>query len=114
MKRQRLRRRNGLLPGTDVFPDDAYGTKFKSGSFDLLFSEGILEHFRDPQPLITDGKLIAVAGNLLRNNVREYAYPLHFFESSFASRGFVQRAVRQTPLHEFWILLYERQSSKRI
>jgi SAM-dependent methyltransferase len=44
----------GFRLGKDVFQMDCRKTDFKSGSFDLVFSEGMLEHFQDFSPFVKE------------------------------------------------------------
>lgn len=125
----RICRKNGLRINTDIFLANALHTNYKTKSFDVVFSEGLIEHFTDPAPIIREmarvarryilfiqpnhyslyGKFIAVVGNKIRNNVREYPYPLSFFESAFKQMNFRLKAKAYTPLREFFILLFERE-----
>ena len=119
---------NGLKIKKDVFLADAKKTGFKNKEFDLVFSEGLLEHFLNPEPLIKEmvriskryilliqpnydslfGLVIAFWGYLLRNNVKEYSYPKKYFVKRFNNHNFLLRAEKYTPLREFFILLFEK------
>jgi ubiquinone/menaquinone biosynthesis C-methylase UbiE len=44
----------GFEEGKDVFLMDANKTKFSNDQFDLVFSDGLLEHFQDPTSLIRE------------------------------------------------------------
>lgn len=119
---------NGLKVGKDVFLDEATRTKFKDGQFDLVFSEGLLEHFIDPTLLIAEmariskryilliqpnhqslyGKLIAIVGNKLRNNVKEYSFSKDYFRKKFEGLGSLLKVQKYTLFGEFFILLFEK------
>lgn len=123
-------RKKGLKIGTDIFLCDAKKTKFKNNEFGLVFSEGLLEHFKNPLPIIKEmariskkyviliqpnhysifGLAIAVLGHLIRNNVREYSFSKKYFVKQFANFGFYLKAEKQTPLNEFFVLLFEAES----
>jgi SAM-dependent methyltransferase len=125
----RICQKNGLRMNTDIFLADAEHIKYKDKLFDVVFSEGLVEHFTDPMPVIHEiarlsrryilliqpnhyslyGRFIAVVGHMLRNNVREYPYPLSFFKSTFRQLNFRLKAKSYTPLREFFILLFERE-----
>jgi len=49
----------GLALPVDIVGGDTFRLPFKDGSFDIVFHQGLLEHFREP-----------AAGNLLKENVR--------------------------------------------
>lgn len=45
---------------------DARNMPFREGVFDLVFHQGLMEHFRDPMPLLTDNaRVLRVGGHLL-------------------------------------------------
>ncbi|HEY2955305.1 MAG TPA: class I SAM-dependent methyltransferase [Candidatus Eisenbacteria bacterium] len=41
---------------------DALAMPFREGTFDVVFHQGLLEHFRDPRPLLREGARIAKRG----------------------------------------------------
>lgn len=54
---------DGLGVQADIRCEDAMQTSFESGSFDLVFSCGLVEHFEDPSPIITAHlKMLAPGG----------------------------------------------------
>lgn len=124
-------RGKGLRLGKDIFKREAAKTGFREKEFSLVFSEGLLEHFKKPEEIIWEmarisnryiliiqpnhyslyGLAIAVLGNLLRNNMREYSFPKKYFIREFEKTGFILKRQRYTPLREFFILLFERKDN---
>jgi len=120
--------KNGLKIGKDVFLVEATKTNFIDREFELVFSEGLLEHFKDPSLAIKEicriskkyilliqpnhyslyGLAISVLGYFLRNNIREYSFSKNYFIQRFKNLGFVLKLEKYTPLGEFFILLFER------
>lgn len=120
--------KKGLKEGRDVFLDEASGTKFKNNSLEIVFSEGILEHFKDPIPLISEmsriskkyvliiqpnhlniyGLMIKILGHFLRGGVWEYTFTKKYFKKEFEKFGFFLKTEKYTPLGEFFILLFEK------
>lgn len=121
--------KNGLIINQDVFLQNAFKTKYKNKEFDLIFSEGLLEHFQDPIPLIKEmarisdkyilliqpnhfslyGLAIALLGNIIRGNIKEYSFSKTFFTNSFQNNGFNLKSQKYTVLGEFFVLLFKRQ-----
>jgi hypothetical protein len=105
------------------------------GMFDLVASDGLLEHALDFEPLARDmmrisrrhilliqpnhgsapGKLLARLSEIFRGrtNVREYDHPLEDFIRVFAAGGFA--LVRDVPVFAdvFRLLLFERRTDDR-
>jgi ubiquinone/menaquinone biosynthesis C-methylase UbiE len=125
----------GLKRGKDVFLMDASKIKFKDRSFDMVFAEGLLEHFKDFTPiakemarlskryiLITQpdhftptGKMInLLASNLEKAHVKEYDYHMSEFVEAFKKLGFDIKSITGSHLVHFAfmdtskILLFER------
>jgi SAM-dependent methyltransferase len=44
---------------------DALALPFPTGSFDIVFHQGLLEHFRDPHPLLAENARVLAPGGLL-------------------------------------------------
>ena len=121
-------RNNGLVIDRDVFLRDGTRTGYKAKSFDVVFSEGILEHFLDPTPMIHEmariskkyilliqpnhfnlyGLAIAILGHLARNNVREYTYSKNYFIRAFEGEGYRLQSFDYTPLGEFFVLFFTK------
>jgi SAM-dependent methyltransferase len=57
---QRLAREQGLP--VDLVRADALAMPFRDGAFDVVFHQGLLEHFRDPMPLLTENARITRPG----------------------------------------------------
>jgi len=48
---------------------DAFSLPFKDGSFDLVFHQGVLEHFRDPLPLLRENARVTRTGGTVLADV---------------------------------------------
>lgn len=56
----------GLGVNADIHCEDAMSSSFESGSFDLVFSCGLIEHFEDPAPMVAAHiRLLAHGGTAL-------------------------------------------------
>ncbi len=52
---------------------DARRTPFRDGSFDLVFHQGLLEHFRDCQPILTENaRILRPSGTLVADVPQRY------------------------------------------
>ena len=52
---------------------DARAMPFREGSFGLVFHQGLLEHFRDPQPILTENaRVLEVGGHLIADVPQRY------------------------------------------
>lgn len=107
---------------------DGTKTSFKDSEFELIFSEGILEHFIDFSPFVKEmcrisskyvllaqpnhfslaGKIITFLSDHLRQNVKEYDYKVSDFVSIFEKNGFYLKEKKDTPLRDYWIFLFEK------
>jgi SAM-dependent methyltransferase len=68
-------RRQAQDLGVTVFPVCADGTRmpFREGGFDLVFHQGLLEHFRDPRPLVAENvRVLRPEGHLLVDVPQRY------------------------------------------
>jgi ubiquinone/menaquinone biosynthesis C-methylase UbiE len=128
--------KNGLVIGKDVFLMNASKTKFKSRSFDLVFAEGLLEHFKDFMPiakemsrlskryiLITQPDHFTITGNILnrivskyeKGHVKEYDYRMGEFVNAFGKLGFRIKSITGSHISSMpfidtsKILLFERE-----
>ncbi len=117
----------GLRPRKDVFLMDGTQTAFQDKAFDLIFEEGVLEHFEDFSPFIKEmsrlsnryilllqpnhyslmGKLIDIAEHLCGHNVKEYSYRPKNFIKALEEKGFSFKLIKYTPFHEIFALLFE-------
>jgi SAM-dependent methyltransferase len=57
---QRLAREQGVA--VDLVRADALAMPFRDGVFDVVFHQGLLEHFRDPMPLLRENARITRSG----------------------------------------------------
>ncbi|MEO0137945.1 MAG: class I SAM-dependent methyltransferase [candidate division WOR-3 bacterium] len=55
----------GQEPSVQLVMADALHTPFRDGTFDVVFHQGLLEHFRDPNPLLKENYRILKKGGLL-------------------------------------------------
>ncbi len=62
-----LTAREAAAADVTVFPvcGDGLGSSFPDGTFDVVFHQGLLEHFRDPLPLLQDNIRILKPGGFL-------------------------------------------------
>lgn len=123
-------RKAGFVENKDVFLEDAFNTGFRPGSFDIVFSEGLLEHFIDFDSLVKEMcrisrryvlliqpnhfspfKMLAGAYYFLFPNpstVKEYTYRIEDFRSAFRRYGFELEDVRVSLMGAFWVLLFRK------
>lgn len=117
--------------GLDVSLMDAFKTTFKNKEFDLVFSEGLIEHFipKDFQSLVNEMCRISKKYVLLVQPNRlslfrklaniyylfiqekgppEQYYELEDFIRSFSINAFYPIRISITPLDGFWVLLFKR------
>jgi SAM-dependent methyltransferase len=118
----------GFIKDKDVFVMDGTRTSFMDDEFELLFSEGILEHFVDFSVLVKEmcrvsakyvllaqpnhfsltGRIITFLSDHLRQNVKEYSYTIDDFVLAFKKNGFYLKSKKDTPFKDYWILLFEK------
>jgi SAM-dependent methyltransferase len=60
---RRVGRRHGVAP--HLIRADALQLPFRDGTFDVIFHQGLLEHFRDPMPLLNENVRALSGGGLL-------------------------------------------------
>jgi SAM-dependent methyltransferase len=72
-----LTRRNAEAVGCEIalVHGDALATPFADGSFDVVFHQGLLEHFRDPLPLLRENVRILAPGGVLLVDVPQRWHP---------------------------------------
>jgi SAM-dependent methyltransferase len=54
-----------LSPGPRLVRADATRLPFRDGSFDLVYHQGLMEHFRDPLPLLRENNRVLCTGGIL-------------------------------------------------
>jgi ubiquinone/menaquinone biosynthesis C-methylase UbiE len=123
--------KNGLKKGKDVFQRNIFSPRFRTNSFDLVFSEGLLEHFKDFKPVVKQmcrlskkyilliqpnhfgifKKLEDIYYKIFPNpvTVKEYTYTLKDFEDVFDKYGYKLKEKRDTFLQAFYILLFTKE-----
>jgi SAM-dependent methyltransferase len=83
---------------------DALGSPFPNESFDLVFHQGLMEHFRDPKPLLKENYRILKKGGVLLIDVPQIFHPytlmkhtLMFFGKWFAGweREFTPNSLKR-------------------
>lgn len=110
----------------DVFIMDARKTDFKKNSFDLVFADGLLEHFKDFSPfvremsriskkyiLITQPNHFSVYGKMLtilnrHCNVQEYSYKVDDFKIVFEKFKFKLVKKIDYNFNEQFALLFQK------
>lgn len=60
-----LRLSRQVSPAVRLVRGNALTAPFRSGSFDLVYHQGLLEHFRDPAPLLVENRRLLRPGGLL-------------------------------------------------
>jgi SAM-dependent methyltransferase len=125
----------GFKINKDVFLMNASRTKFKDKAFDLVFAEGLLEHFKDFMPLasemariskkyilITQPDHFTMTGKILnilvsrfeKGHVKEYDYRMGEFVEAFNKLGFDIKSITGSHFAHFAfidtskILLFEK------
>ena len=124
----------GFQLGKDVFKMDATKTSYPDKNFDLVFSEGLLEHFIDytpfvkemirisnkyviiiqPNHLSLEGAFFKLGWQLLRKNaggVVEFTYSMSHFIKTFEHLNF--KCVKKIHTVANAILIFERQKSRK-
>ena len=61
--------------GTDAVLGDAFSLPFRDGSFDVIFHQGLLEHFREPTAIIEEQRRVLKPGGLLVVTVPQKYHP---------------------------------------
>lgn len=125
----KLCEKNGFVVGKDVFLAKEEGTSFKDKTFDLVFADGVLEHFEDFKPiakemcrlskkyvLITQPNHFSLYGKILRKTdrkpVHEYTYRIADFEKAFMKNGFRLAGFSHFNFREHWALLFKREENE--
>ena len=121
----------GLRIGKDVFRVDATKTEYADKSFDIVFSEGMLEHYTNFLPFADEmsriakdyiilvqpnhdclySQIIQIGWRLFRRNsggVEELDHHLYEYDSAFSERGFKLVDCQFTPLKENAVLVFKR------
>ncbi len=120
----KLCERNGFVTGKDIFLAKEEGTEFKDKAFDLVFADGVLEHFEDFTPivremcrlskkyvLITQPNHFSLYGKILkganRKVVHEYTYKIEDFKKAFEKNNLVLARFSYFNFREQWALLFK-------
>jgi ubiquinone/menaquinone biosynthesis C-methylase UbiE len=121
--------KKGFIIDKDIFLMDITKSKFKDKEFDVVFAEGLLEHFENFQPVVD--KLCKISKRyvlLIQPNhfsifrklekvyyllfprvvVKELTYKVEDFSKSFKKNGFILKELKNSFLNFYWILLFER------
>lgn len=114
--------------------EDAYEMSFSDKSFDIVFSEGLWEHFRDPRKHISEfarvskhyiiviqpnhysffGRILKILWDTFQKNkggVPEYSFTLGYFRTLLKHYGFESNLEKHTILNEQSIMVFRRNSS---
>ena len=121
----------GYKMDKDVFFVDAKDTHYPDQQFDLTFSEGLWEHFKNPVPFMDEqiritktylmiiqpdhfsffGFLLKKAWDMFaskRGGVKEYSFRLSYFEKYLKDNGFKLVSKKATCLNEQAVMLFKR------
>jgi SAM-dependent methyltransferase len=122
---------NGFTTKKDVFLSDVTDNDFKNNNFCMVFSEGLLEHFDDINPVVTglcrisSKHVLVIQPNHFstvrflekiyyrifhRLHVDELTYTQNEFNRAFALNKFKLKEAHNTFLNFFWVLLYEKET----
>lgn len=120
----------GFKVGEDTFLIDGKDTKFPDRHFTFVFSEGVWEHFKNPEPFMDEacrlsdrwimiiqpdhfsffGRLLHwLWGIFSKKGVFEYSFRLEYFIGYLKSKGFVLLERKSTALNEQSVLLFCRE-----
>lgn len=122
----------GFIYGKNVFLMDAKKTIFPDKYFNIVFSEGLWEHFTDPRPHMAEaarvaktyiiviqpdhfsffGLLMHVGWNIFSKNkggVKEYSFPLSYFRDFLKLYNFELIESKSTLFHEQTVMVFKRQ-----
>jgi methionine biosynthesis protein MetW len=121
--------KKGFLPNKDVFLMDINKNRFEDKEFDVVFAEGLLEHFKNFQPVVEELCRISKRYVLLiqpnhftifrmlekiyylffpRAVVKELTYKVEDFNKAFEKNGYVLKEFKSSFLNFYWVLLYEK------
>lgn len=121
----------GYKINEDVFLVDAKNTHYPDQHFDLTFSEGLWEHFTNPEPFMDEqiritktylmiiqpdhysffGFLLKTAWDMFaskKGGVKEYSFKLSYFEKYLKDKGFKLISKKATCLNEQAVMLFRR------
>lgn len=128
-------KKRGLKLNKDVFLNDIKSNKYKPKSFDLVFSEGLLEHFKNMQPTVNamcrvSKKYVLVlqpnhtsvsikryiyrlfeilfVAMFKREHIYEIPYTIEDYENSFRKANFKLARTFNLVADSGWGLLFER------
>jgi SAM-dependent methyltransferase len=124
----KLCEQRGFIKNKDVFVMDGMNTTFNDDEFELVFSEGILEHFSDFTGFVNEmarinskyilliqpnhfsyfGKILNFLQDCLMHNIKEFSYTVDDFKVSFEDVGYTLKYLKDSPQKDFWILLFEK------
>jgi SAM-dependent methyltransferase len=84
MEALRLAREAASRAGAALFTvcGDALALPFRDGSLDLVFHQGVLEHFRDPAPLLLENARVLKTGGILLADVPQTFHPYTLVKKS--------------------------------
>ena len=96
-----LVRRQARGPGATVHlvRADALALPFRDGAFDVVFHQGLLEHFRDPRPLLEENARVARRGGRVVVDVPQTFHPYTVMKQVLiaANRWFAGWETQFTP-----------------
>jgi SAM-dependent methyltransferase len=82
---RRVARRHGVQP--HLIRADALRLPFRDGAFDALFHQGLLEHFRDPMPLLQENVRALAPGGLVLVDVPQRWHPYTLLKHAMIATG---------------------------
>ncbi len=66
---------------------DALAMPFRDGAFDLVFHQGVLEHFRDPSPILAENRRVLAEGGTLLVDVPQAMHPFTVMKKILIALG---------------------------
>jgi len=81
--------RNAARAGVqvDTVHGDAFAMPFRDGSFDVVFHQGLLEHFREPLPLLAENARVLAPGGVLLVDVPQRWHPYTLVKKAYIAAG---------------------------
>ena len=119
--------KKGFKLNVDIFLADKEKTPFNDNEFNMVFSDGLLEHFKDMDPIVKEmcrisnryvillqpnhSSLFGFVFHLLPNfkaKIKEQKHPLSDYKESFKKFGFKLAKVTDIHFNQEFFLLFQK------